>query len=594
MGHKSDMPLQEDLQTHLEQFHTAPFLFVGSGLSRRYLGLEDWEGLLRRFAEMTNRPYEYFRSSGSGMPPAIATEIARQLHEVWWQSPTFEDSREKYKSEATNPESALKIEIARYLENVSVKRVPSFDLTRELEILANATIDGVITTNWDLLLESIFPEFHPYVGQDELLFSASQGIGEIYKIHGSCSKPNSLVATAADYERFEERNPYLAAKLLTVFVEHPVIFLGYSLNDQNVSRILQSIALCLSSENINQLRDHLILVSWDHNEEGYRWMDSNIVTHGFSIPVKTVVTNSFIPIFDCLASLPRKFPARLLRRLKKHVYELVHDNDPAGRLSVMDIDDDSDMSKIKVVYGVGQKIDAEIKLRLTSEPDALPVRLTDNPSAPVIPYSPLSPDADYPTLQAELDELVRTWRSDNFAYIARSRLRVFYSGRDQLKLRNDALRCLLISSMHHGMPIHYWARRIGRQSLIPLLREEVKLDLHPRAIYAARLAFAIGLSEGESLLADIAKRSKLRAVRKLAARLQVQLKALPTIHSEYRSPVVSTHKIDSEEVTIDVTTVFENVAEVERVLSHLALEPGQKSQTRLKQLDAYFYGSKIR
>src|SRR6185436_3960340 len=106
------MSLQDDLQTHLEQFHTAPFLFVGSGLSRRYLGLEDWDGLLQRFAALTDRPYEYFRSSGNGVHPAIASEIARELHEVWWQSPTFEDSREKYRSDAKNRESALKIEIA--------------------------------------------------------------------------------------------------------------------------------------------------------------------------------------------------------------------------------------------------------------------------------------------------------------------------------------------------------------------------------------------------------------------------------------------------------------------------------------------------
>ncbi len=158
------MPLQEDLQTHLEQFHTAPFLFIGSGLSRRYLGLEDWEGLLRRFAGMTGRPYEYFRSSANGKYPAIATEIARELHGVWWESPIFEDSREKYKSDSKNRESALKIEIARYLENVSLARVSDNELKKELETLATATIDGVITTNWDFLLEDIFPGFEVYIG----------------------------------------------------------------------------------------------------------------------------------------------------------------------------------------------------------------------------------------------------------------------------------------------------------------------------------------------------------------------------------------------------------------------------------------------
>jgi hypothetical protein len=218
------MSLQDELRTHLEQFHTAPFLFVGSGLSRRYLGLEDWEGLLRRFAELTERPYEYFRSSGDGIPPAIATEIARELHSVWWMSSAFSDSRDKYRSEAIGRESALKIEISRYLENISTSRITISHLQEELELLARATIDGIITTNWDLLLEDIFPDFETFVGQDELLFSASQGIGEIYKIHGCCSKPNSLIATKNGYERFDKRNPYLAAKLLTVFAEHPVIF----------------------------------------------------------------------------------------------------------------------------------------------------------------------------------------------------------------------------------------------------------------------------------------------------------------------------------------------------------------------------------
>ena len=426
---------------------------------------------MRRFANQTDQPYEYFRSSGNGIFPAIASEIAREFHSVWWRSPNFDNSREKYKSDATSRDSALKIEISQYVEEISASRLEGNRLENELNALRLATIDGIITTNWDLLLEDIFPEFEVFVGQDELLFSSSQGIGEIYKIHGCCSKPNSLVTTKADYERFDQRNPYLAAKLLTVFAEHPIIFLGYSLNDQNISGILQSIALCLTNENINQLRDRLIIVRWDPHEDNYRWQDSTIVTHGFSIPVKTLTTNTFLPIFECLSSLPRKFPARILRRLKEHVYELVHDNDPADRLYVMDIDDDTNVSQIKVVYGVGLKIEKDTReVRLSSDPDALPVRLSDDPTAPILPFLPPSLDTEYASPQDELDAFVRTWRADNYAYIARSRLLAFYSNRLKLNPTLEALRCLLISAMYHHAPIHYWAKQIGRDNLVRIVR----------------------------------------------------------------------------------------------------------------------------
>ncbi|MGO9789150.1 MAG: SIR2 family NAD-dependent protein deacylase [Solirubrobacteraceae bacterium] len=102
-------------------------------------------------------------------------------------------------------------------------------------------IDGVITTNFDPLLEMLFPQFRVFVGQEELLFEDLMSVGEIYKIQGSHEEPDSLVLTKEDYERFGRENPVLAAKLMTVFVEHPVVFLGYSLSDPNVAAILQAI-----------------------------------------------------------------------------------------------------------------------------------------------------------------------------------------------------------------------------------------------------------------------------------------------------------------------------------------------------------------
>jgi hypothetical protein len=103
------------LSQHLQQFSAAPFLFVGSGLSRRYLGLEDWEGLLRRFAEPTGRAYEFYRSSADGNLPRIASAIARNFHEMWWTDPALASIRAEYKAECSRFDSALKIEVSRHL-----------------------------------------------------------------------------------------------------------------------------------------------------------------------------------------------------------------------------------------------------------------------------------------------------------------------------------------------------------------------------------------------------------------------------------------------------------------------------------------------
>lgn len=65
-----------------------------------------------------------------------------------------------------------------------------------------------------------------YVGQSQLIFSAIQGIAEIYKIHGSVEVPESIVINEEDYVEFERKSTYLAAKLMTIFMEYPIIFMG--------------------------------------------------------------------------------------------------------------------------------------------------------------------------------------------------------------------------------------------------------------------------------------------------------------------------------------------------------------------------------
>ncbi len=343
----------DNLAAHLAAARAAPFLFVGSGLSRRYLGLETWPELLKRFAAMTGKPYGYYFTSGNGDLPAVASAIAEAFHDLWWEDDRFAESRALWSEKITTRESPLKVEIARHTSSALADLPAQGPLAAELALLGEAVVDGVITTNYDPLPEHVFSDYRTYVGQDQLLFSGTQGVGEIYKIHGGDTDPDSLVLTSDDYARFQERNPYLAAKLLAIFVEHPVVFLGYSLSDPNVTGILVSVARVLTSANLERLQDRLLFVRWDPSTSQPTFVKTAVAVEGFTIPVIEMTVADFEGVFTVLGGLRRQFPARLLRQLKEHVYDLVLTSETDSRLYVQDISADMDLTDLDVVFGVG-------------------------------------------------------------------------------------------------------------------------------------------------------------------------------------------------------------------------------------------------
>ncbi|WP_086936671.1 MULTISPECIES: SIR2 family protein [Pseudomonas] len=336
----------------LAQNGGAPFLFVGSGFSRRYIGLEQWDELLKRFCDGIQE-FGYYSSQNNQDLAKAASAIAKDFNEIWWKSEKYSESRKNNSDSITSVSSALKHEMASYLANISHNKISADGLSDELEALSRLNVDGIITTNWDLFIEELFPDYKVFIGQEELLFSNPQSIGEVYKIHGCASQPNSLVLTNEDYEIFEEKNPYLAAKLITIFIEHPVIFIGYSISDRNIQKIIESIVNCLGQDKLDLFGRNLIFLQRTKQDEEPSFQSALMSIGETRLNITVIRTSNYLDVYEAIESTKRKIPARILRYCKEQMYDLVKSNDPETKLAVLDIDQIDNKDDVEFVVGVG-------------------------------------------------------------------------------------------------------------------------------------------------------------------------------------------------------------------------------------------------
>ena len=313
-----------------------PFLFVGAGISKRYANTPKWDELLRHFCtECSGDEFLYDSYANQiedadyyGLQPQIATLLEKDYNKAFFENEKFNEFKLKYKTLIQNHISPFKIAIAEYLKDITYNED---DLEiRLLNKISKRNISGVITTNYDMLLENIFDGYHSYVGQEELIFANLSGIGEIYKIHGSVSDPQSILITANDYKKFEEKSAYLIAKILTVFIEYPMIFLGYSLQDKNIKDILKVIANCLSQEKLEHLKDRMIFVSHSDDESISEFAIN--FENGNVIKMKQISTRNFMQIYEAIDGVKAKYSPRVLRELRKDIYELANEENPSGRI----------------------------------------------------------------------------------------------------------------------------------------------------------------------------------------------------------------------------------------------------------------------
>jgi SIR2-like domain len=318
-----------------------PILFVGSGFTKRYTGGPNWEELLKALAvacPQIDKDFAYYKQLYDGDFKRIGTVFTDAYREWAWGKGKNKFPAEYFDS-AHPGDVFIKHMIAELLAKLGPSAKGSYgsaELDIEIAALKNMSPHAIITTNYDQLLEPLSADYEPIIGQ-QIMRLGFLSIGEIFKIHGCRSKPLSLIFNEADYKKFETDHKYLSAKLLTYFIEHPLVFVGYRAEDPNIKSVLADVHHMVGAG--LGLIPNIYILEWDPNltAASYPARDKVLtVGNDVNIRIKSISANSFAWIFKAFGTQGdlEKVNTKLLRSLMARAVELVRSDIPKKHVEV--------------------------------------------------------------------------------------------------------------------------------------------------------------------------------------------------------------------------------------------------------------------
>jgi hypothetical protein len=113
--------------------------------------------------------------------------------------------------------------------------------------LAALPVGEVVTTNYDRLFEMASEA----VGRPVNVLpyqAAGEGRRWLLKLHGCVTRPDDIVLTREDYLRYEAGRAALAGIVQAMLITRHMLFVGFSLNDDNFHRIADTVRRAVQRE----------------------------------------------------------------------------------------------------------------------------------------------------------------------------------------------------------------------------------------------------------------------------------------------------------------------------------------------------------
>ncbi|WP_151905224.1 SIR2 family protein, partial [Acinetobacter nosocomialis] len=109
------------------------------------------------------------------------------------------------------------------------------------KILATKNFQLIYTTNYDQWIEKAFDLYNePYHKITDILqiSDAKKNVPQIVKFHGDFTDDSSIVLNESSYHRRMKFEDPIDVKFKSDLLNHSVLFMGYSLSDMNIRRVL--------------------------------------------------------------------------------------------------------------------------------------------------------------------------------------------------------------------------------------------------------------------------------------------------------------------------------------------------------------------
>lgn len=335
-----------------------PIIFIGAGISKRYLkDYPSWIELLERLWNDTGNEEDFYAhllkvqkeikdikskvELEHMVNTIVATDIETNVYDLFTNSKLTIDGL-SFKDVYNNNISPFKKLLSNKFSSYELKDNIEDEYSKFKEMLHKAQI--IITTNYDCFIENSYGNDNnklvKYIGENGM-FNQSTGYAELYKIHGCCEIADSIIITKKDYEKFDKKSILISSKIISLLLNSPIIFLGYSLTDINVRKIIRDFSTSLSNEELELLENNLIFIDWEKGQPEI--IETTEYDAELGCRYKIIKTDNYSKIYDSICSIEQGVTPLEVRKYLHVIKKIIVEKGVQGKLdNILVSNDDLD------------------------------------------------------------------------------------------------------------------------------------------------------------------------------------------------------------------------------------------------------------